>query len=105
MAKQTFVIIFPNMKLLIILYFIKLIARLNVFKHKNDWSKKKATIFRSEKVEIISTFQRNRHFRKVSKLLRMSKSQKKKKQKKTKTKKNKNKKRCRRDIPLTFRLV
>ena len=33
---------------------------------QNDWFKKKATIFWSEKVEMISTFQRNRHFRKVS---------------------------------------
>ena len=54
--------------------------------------KKKATFVRSGKVEMISTFKRNRHFRKVlvKKLLRMCKS------------KNK---RCRRDIPLTFRLV
>ena len=34
--------------------------------HKNDWFKKKATFVRSEKVEMISTFERNRHFRKVS---------------------------------------
>ena len=34
--------------------------------HKNDWFKKKATFVRSEKVEMISTFQQNRHFRKVS---------------------------------------
>ena len=34
--------------------------------HKNDWFKKKAKIFRSEKVEIVSTFQWNRYFRKVS---------------------------------------
>ena len=33
---------------------------------QNDWFKKKTTIFWSEKVEMISTFQRNRHFRKVS---------------------------------------
>ena len=33
--------------------------------HKNDWFKKKATFVRSGKVEMISTFQRNRHFRKV----------------------------------------
>ena len=32
---------------------------------KNDWFKKKATFVRSGKVEKISTFQRNRHFRKV----------------------------------------
>ena len=30
------------------------------------WFKKKATFVRGEKVEMISTFQRNRHFRKVS---------------------------------------
>ena len=60
--------------------------------YKNDWFQKKAAFVRSEKVEMISTFQR-----KVSK--------------KPKTfmhvleqKKNK-KKRCRRDIPLIFRLV
>ena len=34
--------------------------------HKNDWFKKKATVFRSEKVEIISTFQWNRYFREAS---------------------------------------
>ena len=34
--------------------------------HKNDWFKKKATIFQSEKVEMVSTFQRNRYFWKVS---------------------------------------
>ena len=34
--------------------------------HKNDWFKKKATFVRSEKVEMIYTFQRNRHFRKAS---------------------------------------
>ena len=33
--------------------------------HKNDWFKKKATFVRSGKVEMISTFKRNRHFRKV----------------------------------------
>ena len=33
---------------------------------KNDWFKKKATFVRSRKVEMISTFQRNRHFRKAS---------------------------------------
>ena len=32
---------------------------------KNDWFKKKATFVRSGKVEMISTFKRNRHFRKV----------------------------------------
>ena len=32
---------------------------------KNGWFKKKATFVRSGKVEMISTFQRNRHFRKV----------------------------------------
>ena len=34
--------------------------------HKNNWFRKKATFVRSEKVELISTFQRNQHFRKVS---------------------------------------
>ena len=34
--------------------------------HINDWFKKKATIFRSEKVEMVSNFQRNLYFRKVS---------------------------------------
>ena len=33
--------------------------------HKNDWFRKKATFVRSKKVEMISTFQRNQHFRKV----------------------------------------
>ena len=33
---------------------------------KNECVKKKATFIRSGKVEMISTFQRNRHFRKVS---------------------------------------
>ena len=33
---------------------------------KNDRFKKKATFVRNGKVEMISTFQRNRHFRKVS---------------------------------------
>ena len=32
---------------------------------KNNWFKKKATFARSGKVEMISTFKRNRHFRKV----------------------------------------
>ena len=32
---------------------------------QNDWFKKKATFVWSGKVEMISTFQRNRHFRKV----------------------------------------
>ena len=34
--------------------------------HKEDWLKKKATFLRSEKAEMIFTFQRNRHSRKVS---------------------------------------
>ena len=34
--------------------------------HKNDWFKKKAAIFQREKVEMVSTFQRNRYSRKVS---------------------------------------
>ena len=60
---------------------------------KNDWFKKKATFVRSRKVEMISTFKRNRHFRKV--LVN-----------KTFTHKSiKQKQRCRRDIPLKFRLV
>ena len=58
---------------------------------QNDCFKKKATIFRSEKVEMISTFQRNRHFRKVSENFYTCARAK--------------KKRCRRDIPLTLRLV
>ena len=33
--------------------------------HKNNWFKKKATFVPSEKVEMTSTFQRNRHFKKV----------------------------------------
>ena len=33
--------------------------------HKNDWFKKKAAFVRSGKVEIISTFKRNPHIRKV----------------------------------------
>ena len=33
---------------------------------KNDWFKKKATFARSGKVEMISTFQRNRQLKKVS---------------------------------------
>ena len=33
--------------------------------HKNDWFKREATFIRSGKVEMISTFKRNRHFRKV----------------------------------------
>ena len=33
---------------------------------QNDWFKKKATFVRSGKMEMISTFERNRHFRKVS---------------------------------------
>ena len=32
---------------------------------KNDWFKRKATFARSGKFEKISTFQRNRHFRKM----------------------------------------
>ena len=35
-------------------------------KLKNDWFIKKATFVLSGKVEMISTFQQNRHFRKVS---------------------------------------
>ena len=54
---------------------------------KNDWFKKKATFVRSGKVEMISTFQRNRHFRKV--LVNI-----------TYTHVQEQKKRCRRDIPL-----
>ena len=55
--------------------------------------KKKATFVRSGKVEMISTFKRNRHFRKVlvNKTFAHVQEQK--------------KKRCRRDIPLKFRLV
>ena len=60
---------------------------------QNDWFKKKATIFWSEKVEMISTFQRNRHFRKVSVNKTFTHVQ------------GQKKKRCHRDIPLTFRLV
>ena len=56
------------------------------------WFKKKATFVRSRKVEMISTFQRNRHFRKVS-------------VNKTFTHVQDQKKRCRRDIPLIFHLV
>ena len=38
-----------------------------VYMNTQKWLfKKKATFVRSEKVEMISTFQRNRHFRKVS---------------------------------------
>ena len=33
---------------------------------KNDWFKKKATFVRSKKVEMISTFHWNRHFKKMS---------------------------------------
>ena len=53
---------------------------------------KKATFVRSGKVEMISVFQRHRHFGKVS-------------VNKTFTHAQEQKKRCRRDIPLTFRLV
>ena len=34
---------------------------------QNDWFKKKATFVWSGKVEMISTFRRNRHFKKVNK--------------------------------------
>ena len=34
--------------------------------HKNDWFKKKATFIWSGKIEMISTFQQNQHFRKMS---------------------------------------
>ena len=60
--------------------------------HKNDWFQKKAAFVRSEKVEMISTFQR-----KVSK--------KKKTFMHVLEQNKKQKKRCRRDIPLIFRLV
>ena len=53
---------------------------------------KKATFVRSGKVDMISTFQRNRHYGKVS-------------VNKTYTHVQEQKKRCRRDIPLIFRLV
>ena len=59
---------------------------------KNGWFKKKATFVRSGKVEMISTFKRNRHFRKA--LVN-----------KTFTHVQEQKKRCPRDIPLKFRLV
>ena len=59
---------------------------------KNDWFKKKATFAQSGKVEMISTFQRNRHLRKV--LVN-----------KTFTHVQEQKKRCRGDIALTFRLI
>ena len=59
--------------------------------YKNDWFKKKATFVRSGKVEMISTFQRNRHFREVL-------------VSKTFTYVQEQKKRCRRDILFTFRL-
>ena len=55
--------------------------------------KKKATFVRSGKVEMISTFKWNRHFRKVLVV------------NKTFTHVQEQKKRSRRDIPLTFRLV
>ena len=45
----------------------------------NEWFRKKAIFARSGKVETISTFQRNQHFKKVTaKPLRMCKIQKKK---------------------------
>ena len=59
---------------------------------QNDWFKKKATFVRSGKMEMISTFERNRHFRKVS-------------VKETFTHVQEQKKRCRCDSPLTFCLV
>ena len=34
--------------------------------HKNDWFRKKAAFVRSEKIETNTTFQWNRHFKKVS---------------------------------------
>ena len=37
-----------------------------VYMNTNDWFEKKATVFPSEIVEMISTFQWNRHFRKLS---------------------------------------
>ena len=58
---------------------------------QNDWFKKKVGFVRSGKVEMVSTFQRNRHFSKVS-------------ANKTHVQEQK-KKRCRRDIRLTIRLV
>ena len=63
----------------------------------NGWFRKKAIFARSGKVETISTFQRNQHFKKVTaKPLRMCKIKKKKKKKKKKSQ---------RDILLTFCLV
>ena len=59
---------------------------------QKDWFTKKATFVRSGKLEMISTLKRNRHFRKV--LVG-----------KTFTHVQEQKMRCRRDIPLTFRLV
>ena len=59
---------------------------------KNGWFKKKTTFVRKGKVEMISTFQRNRHLRKVS-------------VSKTFTHVQEQKTRCHREIPLTFRLV
>ena len=59
----------------------------------NDWFKNKATFARSGKVQMISTFQRNRHFRKMI-------------GNKTFTHVHERiKRRCRRDILLTFHLV
>ena len=60
--------------------------------HKNDWFKKKATFIWSGKIEMISTFQQNQHFRKMS-------------VNKTYACERAKKKRCRCDIPLIFRLV
>ena len=55
--------------------------------HKNDWFKKKSAFVRSGKVKMISAFQRNQHFRKVS-------------VNKTFTHVQEQKKRCRHDILL-----
>ena len=60
---------------------------------QSDWFKKKATFGRSGKMEMISTFERNRHFKKVSVKETFTHVQEQKK------------KRCRRESPLTFRLV
>ena len=57
-----------------------------------EYTKMKATIFRREKVEMISTFQRNRNFRKLS-------------VNKTFTHLQEQKKATPPDIPLTFRIV
>ena len=60
---------------------------------KNNWIKKKALFVWGGKVEMIPSFQRNRHFSKVLVNKTFTHVQKAKK------------KRCRRDISLTFRLV